>query len=192
MSPVRAARRGAAAALAVLLAGGATPAAAFLDGPPARVTGGFGEDSCESCHFGNPENDAVGALRLHGFPSVYEAGRTYELRVELSRPDVQAAGFQMAVRHADNRAQAGTLRAPASADGRVRLTESRDTHFAHHGLAGTRPKTDGRAVWTLLWTAPDAGGRVLAHASAVAADGDGSQAGDFVYTIEVEALPDRE
>jgi hypothetical protein len=178
------------ATLAATLTGLAVtgPAAAFLDGPPARVTGGFGEDSCESCHFGNPENDATGRLRLHGLPETYEAGRTYELRIELARAGMQAAGFQLAIRDADGQAQAGTLEAPDGDGAAVQLIESRGIRFVQHDRDGAQPKSDDVAVWTVRWTAP-AGGRVLAHASAVAGDGDSSQAGDFVFTIEVESVP---
>jgi hypothetical protein len=44
--------------------------------------------------------------------------------------------------------------------------------------------------WKLSWTAPEAGGRAVLHAAAVAGDGDESQAGDFAYTLEAVSASD--
>lgn len=190
MSRARALVRRGQATLAAALAGLAlaAPAGAFLDGPPARVTGGFGEDSCAGCHFGNPENDVDGNLRLHGMPESYEPGRTYDLRIELVRAGMQTAGFQLAIRDAESQAQAGTLEPPEGHGAAVQLIESRGIRFAQHEREGAEPNPDDVTVWTVRWTAP-ASGRLLAHVSAVAGDGDDSQAGDFVYTIEAESEP---
>jgi hypothetical protein len=38
--------------------------------------------------------------------------------------------------------------------------------------------------WKLSWTAPETAGTRVAHAAAVAGDGDESQTGDHVYTLE--------
>ena len=76
----------AAATLAVLLPAPSLLALHFRDGPPARVTGGFGEDSCLACHSGKALNEAGGRLTLSGFPEMYVPGATYELELEMSRP----------------------------------------------------------------------------------------------------------
>jgi hypothetical protein len=41
--------------------------------------------------------------------------------------------------------------------------------------------------WKLSWTAPETAGKIFAHAAAVAGDGDESQSGDHVYTLEKTA-----
>lgn len=43
--------------------------------------------------------------------------------------------------------------------------------------------------WTVRWTAPDSGRDLVVNVSAVAADGDDSQLGDHVYTLEAVAEP---
>lgn len=163
------------AALAPALA-----ALAFRDGPPARVTGGFGEDSCLACHAGNALNEPGGKLALGGFPERYAPGQVYELELVLTRASMNAAGFELAIRDADNRMQAGTLLARTDD---VALLLERGVHFAHHRRADPAQAEAGTARWKLSWAAPESG-EVVLHAAAVAADGDDSQLGDHVYTLE--------
>jgi len=184
-------RRAASVALAALLL--ATPALLalhFRDGPPARVTGGFGEDSCLACHFGNELNESRGQLMLGGLPGIYEPGATYELELALARPGMAVAGFQLAIRSYPDRAQAGAIAVPEAEASHTGLLAERGIQFAQHRIARPVPGEDGIVRWKLSWTAPEAGGRVLLHAAAVAGDGDESQAGDYVYTLEAVSTPD--
>jgi hypothetical protein len=172
-----------------LLAAPALLALHFQDGPPASVTGGFGEDSCLACHSGNPQNHAAGGLALTGFPERYMPGATYDLELTLSRqPALAAAGFQLAIRFAD-KTQAGTIRVPTEDEARIGLLDERGVQFAHHLLAETVPAATETVRWKLSWIAPGATGPVTLHAAAVAGDGDESQAGDYVYTLEIAAEP---
>lgn len=179
-----------AALAAILLPAHALLALHFRDGPPARVTGGFGEDSCAACHFGNPLNEGGGALTLAGFPERYEPGKPYALELTLERPGMMAAGFQLAVRAADGKTQAGRIELPAAEDATVSILEERGVQFAHQKAASAPPAGETAVRWPLTWIAPETPGAVTLHASAVAGDGDESQAGDFVYTLErVATLP---
>lgn len=183
-------RRAASGALAALLL--ATPALLalhFRDGPPARVTGGFGEDSCLACHFGNEPNESRGQLMLGGLPGIYEPGATYELELALVRPGMAVAGFQLAIRSDPESTQAGALRVPATDESHMGLLSERGIRFAQHRIARAAPGEGGIVRWKLSWTAPEAGGRVALHAAAVAGDGDESQAGDYVYTLEAVSNP---
>lgn len=170
-----------------LLAAPALLALHFRDGPPAQVTGGFGGDSCIACHSGNALNDDVGRLTLEGFPERYTPGATYDLVLTLTRtPAITAAGFQLAVRRADS-TQAGTIQVPAEDPVRIALLDERGVQYAHHQL--TRPAAPPAETvrWKLSWTAPEEAEEVLVHAAAVAGNGDGSQTGDHVYTLEQTA-----
>ncbi len=159
----------------------------FRDGPPARVTGGFGEDSCYACHWNGPENDGVGTLEIGGLPEVWEPGREYELEVTLFRPGMVVGGFQLATRFAADEEQAGTLAPAGGEDQRVGVLEDGGVQFAHHLLAGIELTGEDTVRWTMVWTAPsEAGGSVVIHLSSVAGDGDESQIGDHVYTAELE------
>lgn len=176
--------------LAAILVAPALLALHFRDGPPARVTGGFGEDSCLACHSGNALNDPGGRLTLDGFPKTYRPGVTYELELSLSRPPkLASAGFQLAIRLADGKTQAGTIQAFAEDDPRIGMLEERGVQFAHQRLAEVSPPESSRVNWKLAWTAPASVGPVVVHAAAVAADGDDSQLGDYVYTLEAFAEP---
>ena len=84
-----------------MLLGAALPRVSFRDGPPAAVTGGFGEDSCLACHFENALNEPGGSLVLSGLPDSYEPGNEYALSLTLERPALRVAGFQLSARMAD-------------------------------------------------------------------------------------------
>jgi hypothetical protein len=179
-------RRAAPVALlvAALLPAPALLALHFRDGPPAQVTGGFGGDSCLACHSGNLPDDGDGQLTLQGFPDRYTPGTTYDLELTLSRPPaIATAGFQLAVRLADS-TQAGTIQVPAEDRTRVALLDERGVQYAHHQLAEPAAPASETVRWKLSWTAPETAGTIFAHAAAVAGDGNESQTGDHVYTLE--------
>ncbi len=165
---------------------------AFRDGPPARVTGGFGEDSCGACHWNGAEDDGPGTLELHGFPEAYEPGARYPLEITLTDPDLVVACFQLAVRHPADESQVGTLEVPDTEEERVGILVDREVEFAQHRLGGIEPTEETTTRWSVEWVAPDeAGVPVVLHLAALAADGDQSQIGDRVYTraFEITGAP---
>jgi hypothetical protein len=161
----------------------------FRDGPPAQVSGGFGEDTCSACHFGTAEdNDPSGSLEIGGIPAGYTPGESYLLTVSLKRHGLAAGGFQLTARFQDDGTQAGSLAAGSDAEAlRLGILTDREVQYAHHLLPGIEPAGTGANSWTLRWTAPEAGRVVVFHAAAVAADGDESQFGDYVFTTSGEA-----
>lgn len=167
----------------------ALSAPAFQDGPPVRSTGGFGEDTCQGCHFTGVLDDPPGRIDLTGLPERFVPGATYTLVVTLAHPELATAGFQLTVRDAADGAQAGALEIPDGEHGRVGTTEARGVTFAHHALDGTRPGAAGRGRWSVSWTAPKSAASVVVHAAAVVGDGDASQAGDRVYALTKAAEP---
>jgi hypothetical protein len=173
---------------AALLAPPALLALHFRDGPPARVTGGPGEESCAACHTGNAVNAAGGELTIEGFPERYTPGKQYSLELVLSRPQLAAAGFQLAIRHRQGQTQAGRIGVPEGSEQAVGILDERGVQFAHQLLPDVAPPGAGTMRWKLAWTAPESAGPVVLHAAAIAADGDDSQLGDFVYTLERSAI----
>jgi hypothetical protein len=161
-------------------------AAAFPDGAPARVTGGFGEDSCFACHWEGEENDGVGRLVIEGVPEQYKPGEPYDLAIEISRPGMTLGGFQLAARMAADTLQGGTFSVPGAEAQRVAVVTDREVQFVQHTEAGTALSGEDRVRWRVTWTAPESG-RVVFHVSAVAGDGDRSQMGDHVYTLAAES-----
>ena len=178
--------------LAVTVTAWAAPP--YRDGPPPGHTGGFGEPLCAECHFGGPVNAEPGTLSV-ATPDRYEPGETHSLTVRLRHPEMAAAGFQLAVRFADEpRAgeQAGTLGAPsvrastgAAMPSRTAVTvDSLGVEYAHQTLDGAALTGPGVAEWTVEWTAPESEAAVVVHVAGNAANDDASEFGDFVYARE--------
>ena len=170
--------------VAVLLAIGpaSRPAGAYAEGAPAGFSGGFGEQSCDGCHFDSPLNAKPGSLTIGGVPERFTAGERYTLTVTLSRPLMAIAGFQLAARFENGGAQAGSLAPAPGEEKRIKVETQTNIQYANQRLEGSAPEPPGTVKWSLVWTAPAAGGTVLINAAANAADKDGSTRGDFVYT----------
>lgn len=167
------------------LAVSAFTVSAYRDGPPEAHTGGFGEPTCQTCHFGGELNAAPGRLEIRGLPEKFTPGQAYSLRVVLSRPEMPAGGFELAARFAEGGTGAGT-----QAGTLVALDDRADVFaapngisYAHHTRAGSDATGDS-IVWQLRWTAPSRAGRVVFHVAGNAADDDESPLGDHIYTLE--------
>ena len=160
---------------------------AYPRGAPPGVTGGFGEPTCQLCHFGGALNEPGGSLAIDGLPERYTPGETYRLIIRLRRGEMGAAGFQLSARTAAG-AQAGEL----AAGGMQTQVEAGTggVRYAGHAEAGSSPTAPGAAEWTVEWTAPArAAGPIQFHAAANAGDGDNSPLGDYVYAAEKAVHP---
>jgi hypothetical protein len=188
----------AAAALAVaalplsFVASAASPdvAGEYRDGAPPGFSGGFGEDSCRACHFEAELNQAPGSVAIRGVPVRWQPGRTYALVVELERPELTLAGFQLTARFEDGSQAGGLVPGPEDGAG-VTISTKSDTgvQYAHQTGGGAVAFRRGMARWTVHWAAPSPDPRaVLFHVAANAADGDDSAGGDFVYTAAAASL----
>ncbi len=156
---------------------------AYPYGAPPGTTGGFGEPTCQMCHFGNDLNDPAGSLTIEGLPERYTPGQAYRLIVRLRRSQMAAAGFQLSARTAAG-AQAGTFAVPDSASS-VQVQTSGGVQYAGHTEVGSRTAAPGAAQWPILWTAPaTAAGRLTFSGAANAGDDDRSPLGDYVYALE--------
>ena len=163
----------------------------YPDHPPLAHTGGFAEPTCQRCHFGAPLNTPEGALTLSA-PNHYDGERTYQLHIELERPGMRRAGFQLAARFSEGvRAgrQAGALR--ATSDRLEVVMDSTGIQYAQHRHAGSALLKPGRASWTVDWTAPDAREPVVFHLVANAANDDASEFGDYIYAVSFPVAPKR-
>jgi len=169
-------------------------AGAFKEGPYPNVTGGFGEQSCHTCHLDNPINAPGGQLQIAGVPRAYAAGEPYRITIALARDRLERAGFEIAARFAAGKQkgkQAGTWR---PVDQRVQLIPGavdKSLIFVQHNLAGSRAPAPGLNQWTIEWDAPAAAaGPVQFNVAANASNNDDSPLGDFIYveTVRSEAL----
>ena len=161
--------------------GTAKPSFAYLDGPPAGFSGGFGEDHCQACHQGEKVNVAPGRVTISA-PERYTPGETYTLTVTVTRPGMGAGGFLFTARFEDDSSQAGTLVAPDGQQDRVRVISDRGIQYARHLRPGTKLTAQDVARWTLRWTAPTQKRAVQFNVAANAANGNENNSGDFIYT----------
>lgn len=160
------------------------PASAFPEGALLGHTGGFGEESCASCHFGGAQGDDI-ALRVDG-PDVYAPGERYRFFIRVMDAGAAVAGFQLAFRFEDG-SNAGLLE---MADSEGQTGELEGITYASH----TAPQRmdEGEAVWEFHWTAPDALSEpVMLNAAAVSGADDQSPIGDNVHELALEIAPER-
>lgn len=164
---------------------------AFRTGPPPRFTGGFGEETCQYCHWEFEATSDSAAFHVAGFPPLYVAGRTYDLDVIVTAAGLRASGFQLAVRFADGYAAAMNAGSLVSTSNRTSVMKDAPSGvaYAQHTIDGVAVGTDGRAVWRIRWTAPESSGAVRLDAAANAGNGDESEMGDRVYTFTRTSTP---
>lgn len=151
-------------------------------------TGGFGEETCHSCHFDYPLNHEEGSLYVEGFPQTYQSGQSYMIYIQVERPELAKAGFQLSARFSDGR-QAGMF-SPQS--DRTQFTESvpDSIQYLQHSARGTEGNGENSNTWQLKWIAPSSGqDTVFVHLSANAANGDASEFGDFILTKTLRISP---
>ncbi|MYA34754.1 MAG: hypothetical protein F4164_06895 [Gemmatimonadales bacterium] len=156
-----------------------------IEGPPPGHTGGFGEPTCATCHFGAPLNEPGATLEVVGLEGGYRPGQRHPATIRFESFDMLAAGFQASFRFEGgdrHGAGAGEIR---PLDDRVTVVRGENgTDYVQHTHAGSTP-TDGVAEWTFEWRAPDADAPVVLHLAANSGGGDDSPLDDLVYTHSI-------
>lgn len=156
---------------------------AYLDNPPLAHTGGFGEPTCRFCHAGSDLNVEPGTLSMVGLPDAIEPGSTYTVIVELRRPELAAAGFELAIRDTTGVSYGALLSGGAETDIR---RHHNGVDYAFHTLVGTNPISTEVARWAVRWKTPDTlRGDAVLSITANAANGDNSEFGDAIYQTSV-------
>lgn len=182
----------------------AAAAAGRSNGPAFRATGAPGDNplACTQCHNTFPLNSGKGSVRIV-FPAgaEYKAGATYRLKVQVRDPDQVRWGFQLTARLASDpaAAQAGDL-VPVNDQVRVVCQDGaakpcgpgNPIQLIMHTAAGTRNGTASGVDFEFDWTAPPAGaGPVAFYAAGNAANGNGNNQGDYIYTSSLTVSEER-
>jgi len=130
---------------------------AMLTGVNANSTGKIGQSqSGATCH--NPTPDSGVSVVVSGIPSTYQPGTSYPLTIYVSGSPGTGGGFDLSVTR-------GTL---STTDSNVQVVSGEATH--------TNPNARS---WSVNWLAPPTGsGTATFHAAVLAANVDGSSAGD--------------
>lgn len=149
-------------------------------------TGGFGEETCRSCHFDYDLNPDGGSLSVTGIPEKVSAGEEVNIQIAVKREELGAAGFQLSARYKD-----GTQAGQFFVEGDNRIMVSDDTpdslQYVQHSSEGTNPSGGNKNSWTVRWQAPNSiEGPVIFNIAANAANGDQSEFGDYVYAKEFQ------
>jgi hypothetical protein len=157
---------------------------ASVTGPAAGYTNAPGDlGNCTSCHdtFHDP-NVGPGSVRMTGVPAVYTPGQQYTVAVIVQQNNRLRFGFQLtAIDQNGNRA--GTL-APNGPDTRVNGgIGAGGRQYIEHTEVGTFPNGTATRTWQVRWTAPATDiGAVRFWFAGNAADGNGTNQGDYIYT----------
>jgi len=172
-------------ALSLVLTAGQV--AAFSSGPPDGHAGdppGFA--NCTVCHTSFPVNSGDGELTLSGVPADYSPGVDYTLTIDLVDPDQARWGFEMTV-ITDAGDEGGIL---TSLDSFTQVSGTGgdgDRDYIKHTFDGTQAG-ESAGQWTVEWTAPDEGtGMVTFYLAGNAANNNGNNQGDYIYTINQSA-----
>src|SRR5436190_658603 len=162
---------------------------AFSSGPGPGVNGVFGPTCNQSgCHTGNAVNAPGASISITGLPAQWTPGQTYPLTISLQRAGALRYGFQLSAVDATTQ-KAGTF---TKSDpgislycfvGDVLLLVNCSTPGAIQYAEHTTPS--GSGIFQLNWTAPaTAIGPVRFNVAVNAANGNGQNTGDFIYTRE--------
>lgn len=160
--------------------------AAYPEYLTGTFTGGFGEETCRSCHFDYDLNPDGGQLNVSGLESSFKPGEVIEIALEVSRKEIGKAGFQLSARFTDGR-QAGTFLLDDNS--RIMFTSSApdSLQYVQHSAEGVEPNGDGMNKWTVQWKAPEKiSSPVIFNIVANAGNGDQSEFGDFIYVEEIK------
>lgn len=177
----------------VLACGAATPVVllAFSTGPPIKRTGApvDGGQTCAGCHttFAPANSDPSGSVTIDA--AGYTPGLPQVIHVTVKHPSAKRWGFQLTARLAsDPSKQAGTFAPNDLVRVRCDTTPAHDApcggalEFPEHNNA---PFTSAGAGFTfdVTWTPPATDvGEVVLYAAGNAANGDGTNQGDRIYT----------
>lgn len=149
-------------------------------------TGGFGEETCRSCHFDYDLNPDGGALSVSGINESISAGETVEIGISVERKELGAAGFQLSARYEDG-SQAGTFLIGDEDCLMFSKSTPDSLQFVQHSSEGSTSSKENSNSWTIRWRAPDnPKGTVVFNVASNAANGDQSEFGDYIYTDEIK------
>lgn len=157
---------------------------AKITGPDAGYTNAPGDlGNCTACHdtFHDP-NVGPGSTRMSNVPAVYNPGQQYTLSVTVQQNTRQRFGFQLtAIDQNGNRA--GSLESLGSDTLLNAETGAGGRQYIEHAEIGTFPNAAAGRTWQIRWTAPSTDiGTVRFWFAGNAANGDGTNQNDYIYT----------
>lgn len=170
-------------------------------GPILRRTGAPTDDggqTCRQCHTTFELNSPGGRVTIEAQP--YKPGIKQTIRVTVFHPEAMRWGFELTARQVSNEnVTAGTFSAneevqikcddgvPGNTFGRNGPCEGGVKEFAEHLEAATRTGSGGSKTFLVEWTPPaNEVGRIVFYAAGNAANNNGNNQGDRIYTTRLE------
>lgn len=156
---------------------------ASVFGPEARYTSAPGDiGNCTVCHDDRQVNSGPGSVTLTNIPDVYTPGQAYDLTVTVQQSGRSKFGFQLTAIDSDGN-RVGTLATKGSDTEINSVTGTKGRQYIQHTTQGTNATSSGRRIWQIRWTAPSTDvGTVRFFFSGNAANNDGTNRNDFIYT----------
>lgn len=159
-------------------------------GAPASSTGAPGEFTCNiaGCHDDNLVNQGGARLWLENkeWETGIEPGKIYSLKALISRKDTRRFGFEL-VALTDDGKKAGNFILTDKSRTQIIFNDSelKDREYLTYTYQGTRAYANDLGQWTAQWQAPkNIKGKITFYLAGVAANDDGSDKGDEVYTYQ--------
>ena len=182
---------------------GAFPVAlmGFSTGPPPKRTGAVvdGAVNCTACHrtFAPANSDARGSVRIDA--SNYVPGVKQTIHVTVSHPDAARWGFEISARLASDETKIAGDFAPntvvrvicddGTARGSLAPCQPGQLMFAEH-LDAPRTAAGAGFTFSVDWTPPSTDvGDIVFYAAGNAANGDGTNNNDRIYTTVRRVSP---
>ena len=168
----------------------ALPVGAFSTGPVASRTGAPSELNCTVCHNGTV-NSGSGTLTITGLPTTYAPNQEIAVTITMKQSNRAKYGFQ-ATAIDDTGKAAGDLVVTDAARTikQTGIVGPNLRQYMNHSGPGTAPNGTDQGSWTFTWKAPaQSVGRVTFYVAGNAANGNGANSGDFIYTINQSIQP---
>jgi uncharacterized protein (TIGR03437 family) len=168
----------------------------FPTGPDPRNTGAPGDQTCVVCHAGTALNGGGGGVMLiSSAGTTYAPGQQQTLTITITDSRAKIYGFQITARPDSNPSggQAGDFAPGAQQmvlcdDGSVKGSSGCPSSAPVQFLEHNQPFRTNTIIAS--WTAPSSDvGTVTLYAAANAANGDGTDLGDHIYTAKLQLTP---
>src|SRR5690349_9531171 len=170
----------------------------YASGPDPRHTGAPGDQTCarSGCHTGTAVNGGGGAVQLTSSTrTTYTPGQQQTFVITISDSKARTYGFQMAARLDSNpsNGQAGDFTAGSQQivicdNGSSKRTTGCPSSAPVQFIEHSRPFTTNTI--TVAWTAPSSNvGPVTLYVAANAANNNGDDSGDHIYTTKLQLSP---
>lgn len=150
----------------------------YSTGSPGGKTGSVGDGgaTCTQCHVGTAQSQS-GWITSDIPAEGYEPGNTYTITATGTHTGVVKFGFELTAENT-----AGAKKGTLILTNTTRTKFTNGTSAVTHTADGNTPSGNSNS-WTMDWTAPAAGtGQIKFYAAFNAANGNGNNTGDQIYT----------